>query len=109
MGIDQVLVLSVSVPTVAAYICRLTMLSVWDNRISIVALHASLAMASGWAGYHAFTDSLTAGDIVSLVGAVSWIIVSLPTWVGGVVPPHFNTRPRRLSRNECTKVYGGKK
>lgn len=103
----ELLIVALSIPTVFAYICRLSMLKVGVNSTAIIVMHVAFAMASGWAGYHGFTGQVTLQDIVSLIGAAAWIVVSYGTWKEGV-PQHF-TKPEALSELDWPKVHGGKK
>lgn len=104
----EIIVLIAAVITVASYVCRLAMLRIGENRTSAIVLHVSLALSAGWVGYHAWMCDLNFGDIMSLMGAASWIVISLPTWRGGV-PTHFQNTPVALDHIDLNAVSGGKR
>ncbi len=103
----ELMILPVAVVTVGAYICRLSKLSIGKNKPWVIIMHMALAMSAGWAGYHSYIGDMSFGDVVSLLGAGAWIVVSLPTWKRGV-PLHFYSRPVRLEPIDLNSVSGGK-
>lgn len=66
-------------------ICRLNTLHWRDNKPSVIVLHVGLAFAVIWALHDALVQSVTPGSIGSVVAAICWLVISLPTW--GTNPP----------------------
>jgi hypothetical protein len=107
VNILQSAVLLIAFVTMGFYIQRLVKLSLWHNSVWVVLLHFGLASAVAWAAYKAANDILEYGDVVGLLAAVCWIVISRETWIKGKPPEHF-TKPMELDDHELPHVHGGK-
>jgi len=106
----NILLLAIVVPTIAAYVCRLNYLRVLHHSPMVILLHISLAMSSGWAGYHAYLGIWGLQDIACASAAALWIAVSYRTWKDGV-PDHFKTERitfPQIKEEDFQKISGGK-
>jgi len=102
-------IILLSAPVIlAAYVCRLSMLSFRAHRSIIILMHMANAMAVGWTGYRAWSGESQFGDLAVLMGAGCWILISYGSWKSGV-PQHFNSRPNPLDTESWIKVHGGKR
>ena len=81
---------------VIAYVCRLNSLRIGRHSPIAIALHVSLGATCVFTGSHAWAGDTDGLDVFSLVGALSWIWMSLPTWGKGSVPKQFETKPAPL-------------
>lgn len=103
------LVVAGSVPTLAAYLCRIDMLRYAlprlaarimrlgidpqsGHRVSIILLHGCLAGACIFAGTNAWDGQSDAGDLFAVAGAALWIVVSFTSWRTSV-PAHWESAP----------------
>jgi hypothetical protein len=105
MNVLESTMFTFSLLTLCLYIPRLTSLSFWKNKLSVVILHIALSNASAWASYKAYTGGVDMGDIAGAVGAFCWIFVSFQTWRKGQIPDHF-TKPVPLDEDEWQHVVG---
>ena len=87
MIVIQVLVALAALLALGGLICRLNALSWRTHQPSVVAMHLGLAVADLWALQCAVTDQVNPGAIGIVVAALSWLWMSLRTWVDGP-PPH---------------------
>ena len=88
MRLVDLLVLAGATGAFSGCLCRLISLDIRHDCRVIILMHAGLSVSMLWAGYHAWFGSWTAGDIASIVGTASWIVISYGTWRHGV-PEHF--------------------
>lgn len=88
-------VLVFSVFGFGAMLCRLTMMSWWTHRPTVIGYHLSTAVACLWAGWRALDDRGELGDLMIALSALCWIGMSFPTWRHGP-PQHTETRPAPL-------------
>lgn len=106
MDVFSPLILLVAPLIMAAYICRLAMLSFKHNSPVIILFHMGLAIATGWAGYRAWIGDPQFGDVAAVIAAGCWIVISYPSWKYGP-PSHYETRPTPLAAEEWLNVHGG--
>lgn len=91
--------------SVAAYVCRLDSLRYGQHQLSIIVMHGSLLVACAWAALQAASGVADWGDFGVVIGSLSWIWVSLPTWEKGA-PEHFDTGPTPLDDADLARVWG---
>lgn len=84
------LVLALSLAALAAYVCRLNLLSVRVHRWHFVALHIALSGACAVAAVDAWERTTDLQDVCALGAALLWLAVSWPTWRNGV-PRHVES------------------
>lgn len=106
--IDLIILLAATVGVIA-YICRLDALRLGRHALVVILLHASLGISCIFAGYHAWSGETGALDIAAVIGSLSWIWMSLPTWGKGAVPKQFETKPAPLDEQAARRVVGGSK
>ncbi len=88
MNVLDFLLVLIAIPTVGAYICRLSQLTFEEHHPAIVLMHICLAISTSWAGIHA-VHGAGMDDWSAVIGAASWICISYKTWRKGV-PRHFS-------------------
>lgn len=96
MGPLDFIVLVLSGIGLAAYLCRLNALKFRKHSLVVIVLHISLCSTCIFVGYHAWEGDAGALEVAALVGALSWIWMSMPTWGKGAVPRQFETAPAPL-------------
>lgn len=87
----NLLMLLVATGVVAAYVCRLGLLQWQRHQPSVIVLHVAGTGAAFGAGLHAWQGVADLQDVLSLVLAGAWIVVSITTW-RGKVPEHWERR-----------------
>jgi hypothetical protein len=107
VDILQLAIIAMCLPTGAAYVCRLSQLSLKQHAYRIIVMHIALAMSVGWAGYRALIGDCDFGDFAAALGASMWILISYETWRTHV-PDHFNTRPSVLDELDYQHISGGR-
>lgn len=108
MELFEPIVLVASPIILAAYVCRLAMLSFRTNKPAVILFHMALAISTGWAGYRAYLGETVFGDLAAVAGAGLWIYLSFGSWRRGV-PDHFDKHPDPLNTEDWIKVHGGRK
>lgn len=109
MNLLDLLVFVASGACVLAHVCRLDALEIRRHRFSIVALHVGLAGVVFEAALNAAHGATDLQDVLAVVAAGSWIMVSRVSWSEGV-PRHFERMPmQELDDRAIRVVAGGRK
>ena len=107
MRLLELLIVLISVATVAGYVCRLDGLRFRSHKLRVILLHVALMAGAGAAGFSAWGGHFDLQDFAGLASAIAWLWTSLPTWRHG--PPSHVTKAEPLPLSDWSKVHGGKK
>lgn len=80
---------------VAAYICRLNLMTWSTTKLSVVSFHGAMLLYCAWQGIDAFTKVPLTTDRIGLIAAASWLVMSWHTWRFGL-PIHAKKFGARL-------------
>lgn len=78
---------------VAAYICRLNLMTWSSTKLPVVMFHAATLLYCAWQGIDAFTQRPLTTDRIGLIAAMSWLVMSWHTWRHGL-PSHVRKHSR---------------
>lgn len=110
MNALDLLLLLVSIPTGAAYVCRFDPLRFSVHRWSVIGLHVALFGAMTIGAGHAWQGAAGLGDVCAIAGAALWIWVSFPSWRHGVPPyvaRHPSGAPAEIGPVNWREIFGG--
>jgi hypothetical protein len=93
-------VLAGAMTAVAMLLCRIDKLRYRQHRLAVIVFHGALAVGSIASGHRAWQGDAGLSDVMAVVSALMWLLISWPTWRTGV-PPQYVSRPVPLDEAQA--------